>query len=360
MRNMTERTPTSGDHRENNFDILRIFAAALVILSHSWALTLAAGEPVATVTRATVDGGALGVWIFFFISGYLVSQSFVQRNNLLVFVEARFLRIYPAFVACILFGLLIGLIATPLPLAEYLRHPLTRDYLFLNLIYEIRYQLPGVFAANPYPNAVNGSIWTLPAETMMYVLVALTGLATLLRRPWLGGVLLVGLLALLSIDADLVTRIPYMHTVMYAPAVRCFLLGMLFYLLRDRIPLHGAGVIALFALVVLLKQNRPPGTLLVCVLIAYTTLWLARHPRLRLPVSPRIGDVSYGLYVFAFPIQQTAVWLKPNIGPWTLFAVSFVATFAVAWCSWHALEKPALSLKGRFSGWLRSQRRVGA
>jgi peptidoglycan/LPS O-acetylase OafA/YrhL len=360
MRNMSEHAPATGDHRDNNFDALRIFAAALVILSHSWALTLKVDEPVAEITYGSINGGALGVWMFFVISGYLVSQSFVQRDNLLAFIEARFLRIYPAFAACIVFGVALGAMVSTLPLSEYFAMPLTWKYLGFNLLFELRYQLPGVFITNPYPNAVNGSIWTLPAETMMYVLVALMGLATLLRRHWLGVAMLVGLLALLSFDPALVMRIPYMDTVNYAPAVRCFLLGMLFYLLRDRIPLLGAGVVALFALVILLKQNQPPGTLLVCVLIAYTTLWLALHPRLRLPVSPRIGDVSYGLYVFAFPIQQTLVWLMPNIMPWTLFAMSFVATFAVAWCSWHALEKPALGLKGLFSGWLRSRRRVAA
>lgn len=341
-------------HRDNNFDALRIFAAALVILSHSWPLTLRTDEPIAEITYASINGGALGVWMFFVISGYLVSQSFVQRANLLAFVEARFLRIYPAFVACIVFGVLLGAMVSTLPLVDYFSHSATWKYLGLNLLFELRYQLPGVFASNPYPNAVNGSIWTLPAETMMYVLVALMGLATLLRRARLGAVLLIALLAMLSVDPGTVMKIPYIDSLNYAPAVRCFLLGMLFYLLRDRIPLHGAGVVGLFALVMLLKQNQPPGTLLVCVLITYTALWLALHPRLRLPVPDRIGDVSYGLYLFAFPIQQTLVWFKPNIGPWLLFAASFCITFIVAWCSWHALEKPALNLKGRLSGrWAR-------
>jgi peptidoglycan/LPS O-acetylase OafA/YrhL len=340
----------SSSGRDNNFDALRIFAAALVILSHSWALTKQIDEPVAELTRGSINGGALGVWMFFVISGYLVSQSFVQRGNLLAFVEARFLRIYPAFAACIVFGVMLGAAVSTLPLADYFSHAQTWKYVVANLLFELRYQLPGVFTSNPYPNAVNGSIWTLPAETMMYLLVALMGLATLLRRAWLGTAVLIALLVVLNLEPALVMKIPYIDSLNYAPAVRCFLLGMLLYLTRDRIPLHGAGVVGLLALVVLLKQNQPPGTLLVCVLIAYTALWLASHPRLRLPVSDRIGDVSYGLYLFAFPIQQTLVWLKPDIGPWILFAASFCITFVVAWCSWRILEKPVLGLKGRFSG----------
>ena len=352
---MTATASDAGAQRDNNFDALRILAAGLVIISHSWSLTLKTDEPIAGITYGSINGGALGVWMFFVISGYLVSQSYVQRGNLLAFIEARFLRIYPAFVACIVFGLLVGALVSTLPLADYLRHPLTWDYLGSNLIFELRYHLPGAFVTNPYPNAVNGSIWTLPAETMMYVLVALTGLATLLVRPWLAAAALGGLLALLSLDAELVTRIPYIDSVMYAPAARCFLLGMLLFVLRERIPLHGAVVVTLLLLIVVLKQNQPPGSLLVCITIAYTTLWLAQHPRLRLPVSRRIGDVSYGLYVYAFPIQQTLVWLSPAIGPWALFAASFAATSLVAWGSWHRIEKPALALKGRASGWLRAR-----
>lgn len=338
-------------HRDNNFDALRVLAAAMVLLFHSWALTRRTDEPIAEITHGSLAGGPLGVWMFFAISGYLVSQSYVQRKNLLAFVEARVLRIYPAFVACIVFGILVGAIATTLPLGEYFRHPQTWGYLLDNLRFELKYDLPGVFAGNPYPNAVNGSIWTLPAESMMYVLVALMGVTTLLLRPPLAMLALATLLLILSLNPDLVTRIPYMDTVMYAPAVRCFLLGILAYALRDRIPWHGGIALALPVLTVLTGQ-RAPGTLLMCVAITYITFWLAFHPRWKLPVPERVGDTSYGLYVYAFPIQQLIVWRFPAIGPWVLFVTSLAGTFALAWCSWRYLERPALGLKGRASGWL--------
>ncbi|MEP7156444.1 MAG: acyltransferase [Betaproteobacteria bacterium] len=343
-------------HRDNNFDILRIFAAALVIMAHSWALTGTPGEPIATLGLGVPDGGTLGVWIFFTISGYLVSRSFVQRDNLFAFIEARLLRIYPAFVACLLFGLLVGLAVTPMPWRDYWAHPQTQDYLLSNLVYDLRYRLPGVFTSNPLPNAVNGSIWSLPAETMMYVLVALMGTLTLLRRTWAAAVTLIGLLTIATLDPDAVMQIHFIDTSSLTPTISCFLLGMLLFALRERVPLHGGVVIALMAAILLLKQYQPPGRMLVCVTVAYTALWLALHRRVRLPVPDRIGDISYGLYLYAYPIQQTLVWLMPGVRPPVLFAAAFAVTSVVAWVSWHLLEKKALKLKGRISSHLNLRR----
>jgi peptidoglycan/LPS O-acetylase OafA/YrhL len=63
----------------------------------------------------------------------------------------------------------------------------------------------------------------------------------------------------------------------------------------------------------------------------------------------RIGDVSYGLYVYAFPIQQTIIYNLASIEPWTLFAVALPLTAFVGWISWHVIEKRALALKGKVS-----------
>jgi peptidoglycan/LPS O-acetylase OafA/YrhL len=337
--------PTPG--HQNNFDVLRILAAALVILTHSWALTASEGEPIQALSQDVLLGGALGVWIFFFISGYLVSESF-QNRGLLAFIEARFLRIYPAFFASLLFGVLIGAFVTTLPLAQYLTHEQTLRYVVSSLLTEIQFSLPGVFHELPVPDGINGSLWSIPLELVMYLGVVIAGVLTLLRRPNIALLVLLTAIITLQAEPNRVLLIPRVTDLYMLPTVLCFLLGMLFYTNRTRIPLHGFGVIFIVATLIISGLYFPKGNILVCFAIAYTTAWFAYHPRIRIKIPKRIGDISYGLYVYAFPIQLTVIYLVPGIRPWPLLALAFTVTAGVAWISWHTIEKPALGLKGKF------------
>jgi peptidoglycan/LPS O-acetylase OafA/YrhL len=331
--------------RDNNFDILRVLAASLVIWGHGWELTKTPGEPVIALSGAALAGAPLGVWIFFVISGYLVSESF-QTRGLLTFIEARFLRIYPAFFVSLIFGALIGACVTTLPLADYVSSAQTWRYIYRSLLTDIQFNLPGVYATLPFANGINGALWTIPIEMMMYVGVMIAGVLTLLRRPTIALLVMSLLVIALAIEPSRVLLIPRINQVYALPAVLCFAFGMIFYTNRERIPLHGSGVVLLIGLIILTGQAHPPGNIFVCAAIAYTTSWLAFHPHLRIKIPSRIGDISYGLYVYAFPIQQTVIYLFPRIGPWTLFVVAFSITAFVAWISWHLIEKRALALKG--------------
>jgi hypothetical protein len=116
------------------------------------------------------------------------------------------------------------------------------------------------------------------------------------------------LMIALAIEPSRVLLIPKI-TEMYAlPAVLCFAFGMIFYTNRERIPLHGFGVVLMIGLIIVTGHAQPPGNIFVCAAISYTTAWFAFHPRLRVKIPPRIGDISYGLYVYAFPIQQTVIY----------------------------------------------------
>ncbi len=333
--------------RDNNFDILRVLVAGLVIWGHGWELTKTPGEPVILLSNASLAGAPLGVWIFFFISGYLVSESF-QARSLLAFIEARFLRIYPAFLVALLFGVFIGACVTTLPLSDYVSNEYTWRYIYRSLLTDIQFNLPGVYATLPFANGINGSLWTIPIEMMMYVGVMIAGLLTLLRRPTWALLVIASLMIWLVLDPSKVLIIPRVTQIFALPAVMCFALGMIFYTNRARIPLHGMGVVAIIALIILTNNAQPPGNVFVCIAIAYSTAWLAFHPRVRVKIPARFGDISYGLYVYAFPIQQTVIYNVPSIGPWTLFVVAFSITAFVAWLSWHGVEKRALALKGRF------------
>ena len=167
--------------RPNNFDLLRFVAATLVLVDHSAVLTGRPGHP-GLFAYETLGGFAVAV--FFIISGFLVAASWERAPRLGAFALKRALRIIPAYAAVVAFAaLVLGPIVTELAPGAYFRNPLTWAY-FRNLTFvELYYSLPGVFTRNPFPNAVNGSIWTLPIEVTMYIALAALGWIGLMTRP---------------------------------------------------------------------------------------------------------------------------------------------------------------------------------
>jgi len=150
----------------NNFDFVRLLAATLVFLSHQHVLT-GHGE---LLLLPGLSAGAVGVGVFFAVSGFLVTQSWMRDPHLVRFAVKRLLRIWPGLaVAVFLTVFVVGSAATSLPLGDFLSSRATYDY-FNILRFKIYYVLPGVFEGNPYPRGVNGSLWTIPIEVQWYVI----------------------------------------------------------------------------------------------------------------------------------------------------------------------------------------------
>jgi len=156
----------------NNLDALRLFAAMLVLVGHSY-IFMGVTDPI---FLAAVPLGPLGVSIFFVISGYLVSESWDRDPDAVRFLARRALRIVPGLAVCIfLTAFLLGPALTTLPLSAYFKHPTVWDYLY-NIGLYISYSLPGVFEKNRIAHSVNGSLWSLPVEFLLYLVVALVGI----------------------------------------------------------------------------------------------------------------------------------------------------------------------------------------
>ncbi|MDQ6619088.1 MAG: acyltransferase, partial [Pseudomonadota bacterium] len=232
--------PLSPDRgaRHNNLDLVRFIAAAMVLVSHSYTLTGRNGEP-ALFGYETIGG--LAVAVFFVISGFLVTGSWLRSPSLRTFALKRALRIMPALVVVVTFSaLVLGALLSPLPLGQYYVHPQTRDY-FLNLTFtELNYSLPAVFARNPFPHAVNGSLWTLPIEVSMYALLALLGAVHLVRRSVITAIVVVLMIAWFGLGPEVLDRAaPYLSDVLPPrPVARLalwFFTGSAFWLWRERI-----------------------------------------------------------------------------------------------------------------------------
>ncbi|NKX43583.1 acyltransferase [Roseibacterium sp. KMU-115] len=308
--------------RSGNLDGLRLMLAAAVVVSHAWPLALGPGtaEPLAGLTGHALGGWAVG--LFFFLSGLLVTAS-AERRTARAFWAARMRRIVPGLGAALLVTLGLayasGATAGLAEAAAWVLRALT--------LVSIEHRLTGAFAANPYPLVLNGPLWSLFHEVAAYALcfafVALGGT----RRPFA----VAALLTLSTLAALLADALPG-RIGTFAPLFAAFALGMAAHIFRARLPL--SPVLALAALPLVAVAPWP----LAIAALAYAALTLA----LRAPAPPLPGDISYGVYIYGWPVAQTIVHLLPGIGPVALAALSLAATLPLAIASWHLVERPAL------------------
>jgi peptidoglycan/LPS O-acetylase OafA/YrhL len=312
-------------------------------------LTGSSFEPLASVTGGFDTLGGLGVAIFFVMSGFLITESWKRDPRPGAFFKKRLLRIVPALFAAILFVAFgLGLLDSALGPSRYLSEPATWDYLWSLSIFRMRYFLPGVFESNPFPRAVNGSLWTIPFEAGCYVAVGVLGWLGLFPRRLLVLLVLVGLILVDWRPAGgLGMPLSGAWTRSFARYASYFFAGALLYLMPRRVIRSPAvGLVAVLVLLCFLRTSlaQPIGRLSIPILVLFAA-WV---PAPVLQGFGRFGDFSYGMYLYAFPIQQWLVEAVPAARlPGGLFALSFPATLAVAGVSWHFLEAPALRLKAR-------------
>lgn len=354
---------------QNNFDVLRLVGALCVLFGHCFVLT-GRTEPFPAVG---FGWGTTGVLIFFSISGFLVSRSWLFDPSVLSYSAKRALRLLPALIVCLLLtALVIGSVATTLPLDTYLEDPSVKTFVLNNTVLQTTYGLPGVFADNAYPGAVNGALWTLPLEVKAYVLVALLGALGVLRRPKLMLVVAVffavilfdsirehvpganrGVAMLLNIQPtqELMAQAADGGLLAWESVFTAFVIAAAMLSARRWISLRwdiAAGLFGLWLLSLLIFGEATSEHRMVLI-APYLMLVIAYRTYHWFHLPTFMGDYSYGVYIYAFPVQQSvAALLDPS--PWGMLIVSVPVTLGLAVLSWHVIEKPALALKTRFGG----------
>ena len=334
--------------RDNNFNLVRFLAAFAVLWSHSYALSIE-WEPWIDFLRYTPAGVAVDV--FFVTSGFLVTASLLRLGDVRQFLRARALRIFPALIvmSCLL-TFVLGPWFTTLPLGEYFTESETWKFLVKNatVLAGLKFRLEGMFPDNPIDRVVNGSLWTLKFELYCYI--------TLVLAWWLAA-------KVSKSDAfKLFTRVVVIGTALMLAGFwwahetgnptwgdfRLFFMffcGAAFWIFRARIPMHPA-LFAAMSLVLLAGVAMPtyffwvyPPT------IGYIVLWLAYVPGGWIRRFNGVGDYSYGLYIYAFPVQQALIASFPTQSPLFVFFWASAITLPLAMLSWHLVEKPMLARK---------------
>lgn len=335
--------------RQNNLDVIRIVAAMVVIFGHSFPLN-GLGAPPGFLTNGV---HALGVKIFFTLSGFLIAQSWASDPHLLRFFARRALRLFPALaVVLLLSALVLGPSVTTVPLRAYFADEQVWRYLG-NISLNITYNLPGVFENNPYARAVNGSLWSLPAEVVMYFVVPpLMTLAKLSRWPRV----VLWIAAIASTAANIwFLRTPGAPVTFgfYGIALTSmldlapyFIVGMLAYGCgwQNRISAQTA-LLTYFVFSLFAGHSPVVGELALTVLMPILVMGLGFATPPRFAAVSKYGDVSYGLYLYGFVVQQTVTHLLGPHSPEFSTLVVGGISYAFAFASWHLVEKRALRFR---------------
>lgn len=332
------------------FDAVRLFLSLSVMFWHCWPVTNGRAGPMPGPAWAF---GYSIVPMFFALSGFLVTGS-AGRLNLRSFAASRALRILPAlFVDTAVSVLVIGLAFTTISKIDYLLNAKTASY-WLNCIGYIHYALPGVFDNNPI-HQVNTSLWTIPSELLCYISIAGLMITRLIRTHHT---------ALLGVATLFIIALVYHHTrdrftfpmerELAGPTgklVCYFLMGSALFLVRDKIPMSPiiAAAALLYMVTFSLTTNEAYGqrTFFVaggCLCLPYLVIWLGLQ-RIPTPWPFNRGDYSYGIYLYAFPVQQSVFYLTKTHSPLLIMALSVLPVAALAMLSWHFVEKPTLRLR---------------
>jgi peptidoglycan/LPS O-acetylase OafA/YrhL len=329
--------------RDNNLNLLRFTAATAVVYAHSFGLANGTSSEL-FFSIFGIGLGDIGVDSFFIVSGFLVAKSFCSKD-LRHFIWARAMRIYPAlWVSGLLFVGVVGLVFSPVPAIDFWSRHDTLLYLIKNAT-----MLPGIGAETRLPFAFdsnhtefNTSLWTLPHELQMYMLLSLLGVIGALRFP----ILLVGVACFGAVGfvGDLFGWF-HLLDMDRARFIFMYFCGSSFYLLRARVLMSGifaAACIAAVVAVAILTSNHIIHRLVLAAVLPFLTLWFGFVPGGPIRRFNQLGDYSYGVYILACPIQFYLADRYSNLSPWGVFAFSMMGVVPLAIISWHYLESRAL------------------
>lgn len=341
---------TFANNRDNNFNLLRVIAACAVLFSHSFALVTGVGdgEPLRKLApELNMIFGSIAVDVFFIISGFLVTGSLLSRKSLSAFFKSRALRIYPALIVSVLLMVIVlGLFFSTLPPSSFFSHSRAYTFLIKNSVAVLSGigTLPGVFETNPFSKAVNGSLWTIKYEVRLYLAIGLLWYLVKGRRDEAFKYLIVSIAAAL-IAGHILTYLLTGSAVNGLRFSSLFFTGAACHALKDRIVLSSWAFIA--SLLAVLASATNPDIFFASyhLLLPYIVFFLAYVPSGPIRLFNNAGDYSYGIYIYAFPIQQSLVAAIPGISVPAMVIYSFCITFSFAFLSWHLIEDRALKFK---------------
>lgn len=336
--------------QDNNYDLIRLLAACSVIISHSYIIIgLQEEDFLSKHTRSNICFSDLGVWTFFIISGFLITQSLDRSKNFLDFIWKRFIRIYPALIVVVLLSMFVlGPAITDYSLPDYFECPQLYRYGISASLIQMHFALPGVFTHQPL-RFVNGSLWTLPYEFLLYLSVAIQiFLIDTASKRFFVPLLLTTALLLYFINCRAIA-LPFcgislhwlaMFSIFFLLGASVYRYNLLPFILKvNFFVILFFNVIALFWL---------PKELFGFVCLPIFIFRFAFFYPDKINFVSKFGDFSYGIYIYSFVVQQLLQYFfKPSLFAMMFFSTAISILMGIA--SWFLIEKPALKLKNIFT-----------
>lgn len=333
----------------NSFGVIRLAMAIAVLVSHSYFFVsgVSSSEPLVMLTGHSL--GEHGVQVFFLLSGILVTESLLRSRSIASFSCGRLLRVFPGLIVCVgLVTFVLGPVVSRLTFTQYLSDPQWFSYAVKTLLLVTgAAELPGVFKDLPAAGLVDMSLWTLKYEIICYLGLATLGAFGVFRERFRGftAAALAAVLCILWLKAP----IPDGSNSL-TEHVRYFALyfgvGTLAVLLKDRLPVRRWATLPLFALF-LLSIGTAMQELICALFLGYATIVTATYRFGPLRDWCNRNDLSFGVYIYAAPIQQALLQLQPGLGPISLAILALVISAGFASLSWKLVEKPAMRLRAR-------------
>ena len=346
------------DKDSNSYGVVRLLAALAVVYTHSFGVVGGWSTPEPLVASTGMSLGAHAVHVFFALSGFMVAASFERSSGVIDFMLARTLRVMPALIVVNLFIIAAGgLILTSASAVDYWTlDNVGRFFARTVLSFSVGVPLLGVFDQNPVPGAINIPIWTIRFEVLAYasLLLLLTTMSIIrlkgLNRLW-------PVAAILVLSAAVLTRAPDAESFSFADQMArfafTFYLGVGAWIARGQVPVGLPVLLAIAAAAILaLATASVLSYPLMILAVAYGSFWLGSFSMGALQRWTTGTDLSYGIYITGFFIQQWLAWALPGLDTYGNWLVATLIVAGIAWLSWTFVERPALGLRKQLlAGW---------
>ncbi len=325
----------------NNLDLIRIIAALLVIYGHAYAISPEYGTDDIVSSILKFDySGSLAVKIFFFISGLVVTNSLFHKKNTYDYIVSRIFRIWPALLVVVIAAYIISILMTTLTIGEFFSSLNFIPYIIKSLFLQFTWDYPGVFTSNNI-SAFNGSLWTIPYEVSAYIILLFVSMMLRFNK-------LLCTIASIIIIIDSSLGLGYLFTnsyfndeVRYLPL--CFSIGSLFAINKNNIEINITSVIFGCIILYILKLNDSIIFIPFFYFVLFYSILYISSISMFVKLKPP-HDISYGIYLWGFPVQQIIVFSIGNHGVLLNQVLSMILASILGYLSWILIEKKSMAL----------------